>query len=578
MSNLSVRKVVSFVVLLSLILQSCGSVSLSIANPVFSIPGKNNAPKVEPSNYQPPEFERPQPRTSDRRESWQGSSAMDSSSKFISTPVKGATPIVTTPGAPIDSPENLNSNGGEELSTDNIVLDGDTWILNGNADSTSIFGAVKLTDDATMLRGSAWASQQIDLSQDFDRTFMLNVGDNGSAGADGIAFVFQSVGTGALGNLGGALGYGSITPSVAVEFDTYYNFEYNDPTPNSLSGNEDHVSLLKNGIITHDGSLPTILRYAGFEDGTDFPVHITWNATTKTLTVEGWFSHTEDFVQTVFGGSPYVWFGFTAATAASKNLQYFYPGSTIVTDRTTNSSDLGDNSNLSCVAICTQGYEGGPINTRTGGYDYSVTDISIQTDAGPLTFERSYSSKVASFNTGGMGYGWTHNHDLKLLISPYDTNGKRELTLKGHTANQYLFTQQSGSNITTPEPGVYGTLVQGPSSFVLTDRAQNQYDFNLTTGRIISFTDPNGHKLLYTFDTKGRLSKISDQSNTRYLTFAYSGNGTNIISVTDHTARKITYGYNNSGDLTSAKDVLAKTWTYTYDTFHRMTRVTDPAA
>jgi hypothetical protein len=87
MASLSLRKVISFVVLFSLVLQSCMPVSLSIANPVFSNTSKNNYPKVEPGNYQPPAFERPEPRMGNRWESLPNSKATDSSQKFITTPV-----------------------------------------------------------------------------------------------------------------------------------------------------------------------------------------------------------------------------------------------------------------------------------------------------------------------------------------------------------------------------------------------------------------------------------------------------------------------------------------------------------
>jgi RHS repeat-associated protein len=252
------------------------------------------------------------------------------------------------------------------------------------------------------------------------------------------------------------------------------------------------------------------------------------------------------------------------------------PGLSVLSDQTTYSSTLGAEGNLSCIVPCTQGTEGGPINTRTGAYDYSTADISIQTDAGPLTFERTYSSATTGLYSANLGYGWTHNHDVYLAIGAY-TNGKRQITLKGPSANQYTFTQLSGSLDTSSTFGVYATLTQGPASFILTDRSQNKYEFNLATGKLISHTDPNGHKLLYTFDAKGRLTKISDQSNAHSLTLAYSGSGTRIISVTDQTGRKVTYAYDGNNNLISARDVLGKTWAYQYDTAHRMTRVTDPA-
>ena len=44
------------------------------------------------------------------------------------------------------------------------------------------------------------------------------------------------------------------------------------------------------------------------------------------------------------------------------------------------------------VYASTQGFKAGLVNTRTGGYDYSISDISIATSAGNLAFQREYTS------------------------------------------------------------------------------------------------------------------------------------------------------------------------------------------
>ena len=323
-----------------------------------------------------------------------------------------------------------------------------------------------------------------------------------------------------------------------------------------------------------------------FEGGGEFLFHYTWNATTKNFRVvvsdvnklypSEYINYTEDFVDTVFGGNSIVWFGFTGATANARNLQYFYPMPTVVSNTATYSSTLGFDSNFSCIAICTQAHEGGPINTRTGGYDYSVTDISVETAAGPLTFERTYSSLAKSKYISKLGSGWTHNHDIYLTIGEYDAGGKRTITLKGHTANTYTFQQSSGDPNATPSPGVYATLVESGSVFLLTDKSQNVYEFDSVTGKILSYTNPDGQKILYTYDRDDNLIKISDQSGLRYLTLDYPRRETNILSVTDHTGRTVSYTYDGSNNLVAVTDLNGKEWTYTYDSYHQLTEVKDP--
>ncbi len=59
---------------------------------------------------------------------------------------------------------------------------------------------------------------------------------------------------------------------------------------------------------------------------------------------------------------------------------------------------------------------GQPINTRTGALEYSVGDISVPTPAGQLVFQRIYSSDTITMFSDLLGYGWTHNHDSRLIF------------------------------------------------------------------------------------------------------------------------------------------------------------------
>lgn len=56
-----------------------------------------------------------------------------------------------------------------------------------------------------------------------------------SRGGDGFAFVVQSLNEAALGFGGMELGYGGINNSLAIEFDTQYNYEQSDAYENHIS-------------------------------------------------------------------------------------------------------------------------------------------------------------------------------------------------------------------------------------------------------------------------------------------------------------------------------------------------------
>lgn len=54
---------------------------------------------------------------------------------------------------------------------------------------------------------------------------------------------------------------------------------------------------------------------------------------------------------------------------------------------------------VGCSVNNTWGNTGGPINKRTGGYDYTVTDLSFVTTAGELNFVRTYSSVATDLSS-----------------------------------------------------------------------------------------------------------------------------------------------------------------------------------
>ena len=110
------------------------------------------------------------------------------------------------------------------------------FTLGGVASDSS--GTVTLTPNANTQFGAIWNKSRVDLSSDFCVIADVYLGNN-DYGADGLAFVMQPNSV-AAGVHGGGLGYAGITPSFAVEYDTYYNGGdlYND-----------HVGLMKNGNV-----------------------------------------------------------------------------------------------------------------------------------------------------------------------------------------------------------------------------------------------------------------------------------------------------------------------------------------
>jgi len=190
----------------------------------------------------------------------------------------------------------------------------------------------RLTNSLIDQAGAVWSNTPIDLSQNFTLTTKLYFGAV-DAGADGLAFVLRDPNAGAvaLGTGGGGLGYWGIAPSFVVEFDTWQNnggcFSTGDPAG-------DHIGFQRDGNPFHtqgpppcnfpSGALQAPTEFASnIEDGQWHDATFSWNASTHTFTVSIFgqtYSFTGDIVNTIFGGTSSVLWGFTAATGAGSGV------------------------------------------------------------------------------------------------------------------------------------------------------------------------------------------------------------------------------------------------------------------
>lgn len=193
--------------------------------------------------------------------------------------------------------------------------------LNGSAIQTDE-DCFQLTPALNTQAGSVWYLEQINLLESFTLDFDIFLGCVDANGADGMYFVLQPIST-SLGNLGGGMGFEGIVPSLGVEFDTWQNTNYNDPT-------FDHVAIQQNGNLNHvgignlAGPIPVSATSNNVEDCVNHNMRITWNAASLTLSV--YFdcnlrlTYTGDIVNNIFGGNPFVFWGFTSATGAANNV------------------------------------------------------------------------------------------------------------------------------------------------------------------------------------------------------------------------------------------------------------------
>lgn len=202
------------------------------------------------------------------------------------------------------------------------------YTLNGSASQDDCH-CYTLTPYTGSLTASVWNINNIDLTNSFDYSFDVFLGNSGY-GADGIAFGLQNVSTN-TGGAGSGMGLAGVSPSLGVYLDTYYNSTDIDPI-----NQNDHISINVNGDVNHSssnnlaGPIDASSTSPDIEDAQWHVLRIKWTYNSPTSqTIETYFdgvyrvAYTGNMINSIFSGNPNVFWGFTASTGFYKNVQKF---------------------------------------------------------------------------------------------------------------------------------------------------------------------------------------------------------------------------------------------------------------
>ncbi|MBM78777.1 MAG: hypothetical protein CL846_09870 [Crocinitomicaceae bacterium] len=271
--------------------------------------------------------------------------------------------------------------------TDLVPTNNYCFELNADASFDGTTDTVILTSESPLNQsGSAWNCSFASLLHPIVIDVDLFFGTNNLNGADGIAFVLQQTSS-SVSASGSGLGFGGITPSFAVEFDTHINAE-------DAPAIDDHMAIEKNGDINHSTAnnllSPVSIGSGGnVEDGLWHNAVFSWDPILNEFKVEfdgvniGTISY--DITNTIFNGNSIVYWGFTAGTGSFTNEQIvklnsaaYYTNCTI-----TESFTIGEPSPLTLNNVVTNetctGSNGSIDLSAFGGnsgYQYSIPSVN----------------------------------------------------------------------------------------------------------------------------------------------------------------------------------------------------------
>lgn len=212
------------------------------------------------------------------------------------------------------------------------------------------------------------------------------------------------------------------------------------------------------------------------------------------------------------------------------------------------------------------GFTNEPINTATGNYLQSTTDLAVPSKGIPFAFTRSYNS--ADGYSGPLGSGWTHSYNLFLTVAASGI-----VTIKEPDGHEDSFAPVGAGAYNSATPGLFDSLTQNTDgTFTLTRKTQIKLSFS-STGKLMSIADRNGNTVALAYNGSGNLTTVTDGTG-RVFTLAYDGSG-RISSLSDPAARSWSYGYDANGNLKSVRDATGAVTQYGYDASHRMTSASD---
>ena len=231
-------------------------------------------------------------------------------------------------------------------------FDESEFIFIQNATHTAGTDLYTLTPDQNSKRGMVWYQNKVDLRVEFNIDVDLNFGSNDGGGADGIAFVIQNINT-SQGSIGGGMGYQGISPSYAVEMDTYYN--------NGWDPNSDHIAFVRDGNASISPSPGDTTSTINIENGAWHNMAISWNPDSKILSYT--FTHSNGTVYSdtknidltgAVLNSNIAYVGYTSATGGSKNQHQvrFDDASFCVADEILTPTATNEVSGVSTQTIC----------------------------------------------------------------------------------------------------------------------------------------------------------------------------------------------------------------------------------
>ena len=219
----------------------------------------------------------------------------------------------------------------------------------------------------------------------------------------------------------------------------------------------------------------------------------------------------------------------------------------------------GNGFNPYCDDCTTRNSEADPVDTASGNFWESFTDVAIPGRGTGLGVSRTYNAQAAgSDGLFGFGWSWTYGAALSVTAREAGTNRPLAVTVSQESGATASFSRPDSSVAFSAPPWVKGSLTHEPvaDSYTVKRRGSETLSFD-GSGRLTGITDANGYMTSLGWSAT-QLVVTEPAPGLRKLIFslAVDAAGRNRVTrVTDPAGRVVSYRYDPSGNLTDVFDV-----------------------
>jgi RHS repeat-associated protein len=211
---------------------------------------------------------------------------------------------------------------------------------------------------------------------------------------------------------------------------------------------------------------------------------------------------------------------------------------------------------------------GDPVETASGDFTESQTDISVGGLGVGLVLTRTYSAKQAE-DLGAFGYGWSNSFGDRLR---FEEEGAK-ITVERADGSTVPFSADGKGGFISADWSQDSLVGTPESGYIYT--SANQIERHFSPGGVLqSVIDRNGNETTLSYTEAGGLKAVEDPVGRR-IVFSYNGEGL-IESAEDPMGHLVQYGYEGK-ELASVTlpGGAEPRWQFEYDPSHRIAEVID---